>query len=200
MKERIMETAFSLFLNKGYATGVSEIVNKAGVSKGALYHHFNNKEDLFEQTVQAYFLNRRKDYAFVRNEDMSIYDRIQKIIHTYYNSFIHSNGKNRLHPEIISNLFHIMAEYAERPQIRQAFYHDYEMLQEAFRELLKNHRYGKGFIIDTDKLAEISANLTKGHLIDLIFQKTNDIKSCIDNQSHLIWTMINSYTRNETEY
>lgn len=49
-KERILEAALDLFAGKGYdATGVQEIVAKAGVTKGALYHHFSAKEDiLFE--------------------------------------------------------------------------------------------------------------------------------------------------------
>lgn len=49
-KERILEAALELFADKGYdATGVQEIVVRAGVTKGALYHHFAAKEDiLFE--------------------------------------------------------------------------------------------------------------------------------------------------------
>lgn len=49
-KEKILVAALDLFVDKGYdATGVQEIVARAGVTKGALYHHFTAKEDiLFE--------------------------------------------------------------------------------------------------------------------------------------------------------
>ena len=45
---RILETAADLFAEKGYAgTYVREIVEKAGVSKPALYYYFQSKEGLF---------------------------------------------------------------------------------------------------------------------------------------------------------
>lgn len=44
---RILEAALDLFAEKGFdATGVQEIVVRAGVTKGALYHHFASKEDI----------------------------------------------------------------------------------------------------------------------------------------------------------
>ncbi|MFE1597095.1 TetR/AcrR family transcriptional regulator [Nocardia sp. NPDC058705] len=42
----------TLFAAKGYAAvGLSEIVTAAGVTKGALYHHFDSKTDLFRAVL-----------------------------------------------------------------------------------------------------------------------------------------------------
>ncbi|MFD4357707.1 TetR/AcrR family transcriptional regulator [Nocardia sp. NPDC058518] len=42
----------ALFAAKGYAAvGLSEIVTSAGVTKGALYHHFDSKADLFRAVL-----------------------------------------------------------------------------------------------------------------------------------------------------
>lgn len=46
---RLIETARRLFAEKGFAaTSTEEILSEADVSRGALYHHFTSKTDLFQ--------------------------------------------------------------------------------------------------------------------------------------------------------
>jgi len=47
-RSRILEAALACFSRTGYdATGVAEICQQAGVSKGAFYHHFVSKQAVF---------------------------------------------------------------------------------------------------------------------------------------------------------
>jgi AcrR family transcriptional regulator len=47
-RRKLIRAARTLFARKGYAAvGTEEIVRRAGVSRGALYHQFPVKEDLF---------------------------------------------------------------------------------------------------------------------------------------------------------
>jgi len=52
-KRRIFETATKLFAEKGFDnTGIEEITAVAGYAKGALYYHFETKEDLFDLLLE----------------------------------------------------------------------------------------------------------------------------------------------------
>ena len=49
-RERILTTANKLFEKQGYsATSVAQICDLCDITKGALFHHFSNKESLFKE-------------------------------------------------------------------------------------------------------------------------------------------------------
>jgi AcrR family transcriptional regulator len=51
---RLISTARRLFGEKGFAaTSTEQILSEAEVSRGALYHHFSSKTDLFRATFEA---------------------------------------------------------------------------------------------------------------------------------------------------
>ena len=52
-RERLLAAAARCFAQKGYSScSVADIAAEAGVSQGALYTHFRNKEDLFTTMIQ----------------------------------------------------------------------------------------------------------------------------------------------------
>jgi AcrR family transcriptional regulator len=52
-RARLLEAARKLFAERGYAgVGTEEIVRSAGLTRGALYHHFAGKRELFEAVYE----------------------------------------------------------------------------------------------------------------------------------------------------
>ena len=66
-KQIIINTAIKLFAEQGFdKTSISQIVNRAQVSKGLVYHHFKNKEDLLRTIVKS---TTEKMIALSQNEE-----------------------------------------------------------------------------------------------------------------------------------
>lgn len=55
-RDEILKAAAAVFSEKGYRTsGVSDIVERAGVARGTFYHHFDSKKEIFLELLKAYF-------------------------------------------------------------------------------------------------------------------------------------------------
>jgi len=85
-REFIIDQAYSLFLSRSYeAVSISEISKAIGFTKGALYHHFTNKENLFKAVIDKYLIINElnildTEITFARFIDESI-NHARKIIH-----------------------------------------------------------------------------------------------------------------------
>ena len=67
-RRMILDAALYLFSHHGYgATTMRDIAERAGVSTGAVYHHYSDKETLFRTLLDNYFaLTASLDYPFTR--------------------------------------------------------------------------------------------------------------------------------------
>ena len=85
VKNRIIETASSLFYKNGYnSTGINEIISESGIAKATLYNHFKSKDDIclaYLQFMNTTFLKDIEKYSRERKkgEDqiLALFDFLQ---------------------------------------------------------------------------------------------------------------------------
>lgn len=128
-KDKIVEVALRLFYEQGYnATGIQQIIDEAGVSKGTFYTHFKTKEDL-----GIAYMQRR------HNEELTQLKGDLARIKNPYNKYI---GFNKIMKEwIISTgyrgcAFANMA--AEITDPKSAIKKEAKFHYEAFRSVIKD--------------------------------------------------------------
>ena len=84
-RELIIDRAFDLFLTRSYeAVSISDISSAIGFTKGALYHHFTNKEDLFKAVIDKYL-----DFTGTECD-------IEKVTLSEYNELVTNNAKKMM--------------------------------------------------------------------------------------------------------
>lgn len=72
-RQQIIETAFLLFLKKGFkAVRLNDIEWAAGITRGTFYYHFTNKEEVVKEGLHAY-------YALLNTQRTEEFDRISTL-------------------------------------------------------------------------------------------------------------------------
>ncbi|MFH0989670.1 MAG: helix-turn-helix domain-containing protein [bacterium] len=77
-KEHILKASFCLFLHKSFKeVTMNEIVKAIGLSRGAFYHYFESKEQLFVEVINTFFFEKMMiDYS--RLSQNSLWDNFYK--------------------------------------------------------------------------------------------------------------------------
>ncbi|MFZ5941466.1 MAG: TetR/AcrR family transcriptional regulator [Bacteroidota bacterium] len=142
-KEHILRTALILFLQKSYRdVTMSEIVEKTGLSKGAFYHYFKGKEELFREIVNLFLSMGSVNYEHFSKESLELFFH-QYIEHLDASmqqlaSLVSESGSGSLN----FNFFFIMFEAASRfpdflEQELQIYKKDLEVWKERIAEARK---------------------------------------------------------------
>lgn len=64
----ITDSAARLFMEKGYdKTSLQDIIDDTGLSKGAIYHHFASKEDIFQRICLQFGEETERVYGSIRD-------------------------------------------------------------------------------------------------------------------------------------
>jgi AcrR family transcriptional regulator len=119
-RRALLEAARTLFAERGYhETAAEEIVRRAGLTRGALYHHFEDKKDLFRAVV-----DKMEDEIDERIEEA---ERAQSGL-----------------PEAVMAGYRVFLDAALDPEIRRTFFLDGpSVLGWEWHEIDARHAVGK---------------------------------------------------------
>jgi AcrR family transcriptional regulator len=80
-RERIVAAAVALFAEHGYdATSVNQVVQRAEVAKGALYHHFASKDDLLFEVYDKLIGRQLDGMRTILNKGLPPADTLRELI------------------------------------------------------------------------------------------------------------------------
>lgn len=87
--QNILRTAERLFATKGFnGTSMNDIVKESGVSKGAIYNHFESKERLFLTLLDAQTAVGLEQAGTLFSDDDTYTDKVKKLIHLTFGSSV----------------------------------------------------------------------------------------------------------------
>ena len=77
-QSQIMEAAMKVFTQKGYANArMDDIVEEAGLSKGAIYHYYKGKRELFLALIEHWETQTFPDFYIKSEKNLSASDALR---------------------------------------------------------------------------------------------------------------------------
>lgn len=105
-REHILRTAFRLFITKSYkAVTMSDLEKETGLTKGAFYHYFKSKEEIYIEVIDKFYLANHlpRDEEIEDNGTLQEYIELHlKHIDFLANKFKEITNIDRPDPTLIS--------------------------------------------------------------------------------------------------
>ena len=87
-KSQILDAAFSVFVEKGYSeTTMDDIVQRSNMSKGAIYHYYSSKKELFLSLIDHWEIYSFPDFYSKGNRDKTASEILMNLSDIVLNVF-----------------------------------------------------------------------------------------------------------------
>lgn len=159
-RARILSAAEECFAQHGYeAAGVAEICERAGVSKGAFYHHFASKQDLFMALLGNWLDGLDAGLRAVRSETATVPDALREMAGMV--GFVLSSAGERL-PMFLE----FWTQAARDPAVWAATIAPYRRYRAFFAELVQaGVAEGSLRPVDAEVVAQVIVSLAVGTIL-----------------------------------
>ncbi|MCF7793180.1 MAG: TetR/AcrR family transcriptional regulator [Candidatus Cloacimonetes bacterium] len=195
-KKKILKSAMKIFLMKGYdATSMSDVVAETQTSKGGIYHHFKNKQELFVQCIDFLFDEFEKWEIEIYNTSTDVKDILRK----YFNSlaYIHEfvSGITNSKDVLVDNFYRLMMEaFTKFPEIKKKHAETHAQGMEFLAGLLQQAQE-QGRIkqdLDCKTLGFMMNALAEGTVLYHILNEKIDLQEMGQKLFETIWNGIST--------
>jgi len=193
-RDKILKIAFDEFMMKGYeSSSINSICQKAGISKGGIYHHFKNKDELYQACLNI-FLKQMESWVL---EMMQSTINLKEFLFAYFGLMSQVKdelfGANNLEGFSAANYYTMILNGATRyPAMQKQLNDTYEQMVEDIQKLiLEAQSKGK---IKQDMDVEITAfelvSLFEGTLIMSVMKTSLDLEDIGTRLAENFWNKI----------
>ncbi|MGV9327366.1 TetR/AcrR family transcriptional regulator [Streptosporangium sandarakinum] len=145
VRQRLLSEATRLFAERGFeSTSVQEVVSAAGVTKGAMYHYFDSKDDLLHEIYGRVLRMQMERLTAIADGPGTVAERL----HAAAVDVVRTTVENLDDSKIFFRSMHLLA-----PDTRKSVRAERRRYHERFRDLVtEGQREG---VFSTDSPAEI---------------------------------------------
>lgn len=171
-KELFLQTASSLFANRGYhATGISEILKQSHAPKGSLYYYFpQGKEQLADEALQSAEQEITKNITKFLTEEPNAIKAFQKHL-----LFIAKKIEQDMFRPNVSISLIALETFSSSERIRKRCEHIFAQIENLYRQKLLQDNFSPEL---ANNLAMTMVMLTEGAITLSLTKKT--LHHCTD--------------------
>ncbi|WP_221412272.1 TetR/AcrR family transcriptional regulator [Dysgonomonas sp. 511] len=173
-KKQILQTALKLFLKNSYKeVSLRDIVNEVGLAKGAFYHYYSSKDELFEEVVKYFYNN-----AIIANYSNFPKQSLEEFYKHYLNVLQEPDDFDEIEEDRGMNIFTFLSDAAKRiPDFLEIHTAQRKKERWAWTEIIETAKRNKEIKtnIKNEELASLFLKISDGIVIDQAISKEDNI-------------------------
>ena len=166
-RSHILEAAGECFARHGYAaTGVAEICQRAGVTKGAFYHHFPSKQAVFMELLDEWLGGVDTELATAQVGATTVPDRLMRMAEMAQHVFRMAGGQ-------LPMFLEFLIEARRDPAVWQVVIAPYRQYRSFFADVIRAG-IAEGTLqpVDPEIAAQVVVSFAVGMVLQGVFDPT----------------------------